>query len=511
MKRLLLALLVLSSIARAEDFVFPAQLQPDEISIDGRSTKFPGSNNAIYDQKLKDILTQLADKSSNSSKAINVKAWPYLAKGQGGNDTARIQRAIDDACNSTKQVFIPPGDYGTTDNLNIWCSGFKLFGVGPSSQIRILTPWMNPDALGTIAGVINIRHADNGVLNLGIPIYNVEVSDLGIVGTGNSHYLPPTDTGDPKGIVAYNASRVDILRNSFTNMGREILWMYGTSYAAHQDWLIEHNYFQRTDNLTENPGATVELGMENSTIRDNTFVGGYVAIGVDGNRLNVHANKVRYPALACIGVSDSGGGEENDIDGNYCLIRNSSVHAPVYGIAVSSDSSNTRVRNNNFIVEHVDGGQGAKVVNINSTNGTTIVSNNYVRVPGQIGMTAYNAELNIPGTATVIFTENRANQTTENTSQSRRAYGCFSNHASANLTCHYATNFCSGYTETNLGGADGYALDASGIGPLKVSVTDNIWPGGSIRMRNTQFNQDAGYSGRPFSLYSLPDGGTATP
>lgn len=63
---------------------------------------------------------------------VNVKQYPYLAKGDGTtDDTAAINAALA----ASKLVYIPPGTYKTSSALNVSQSGSLVYGSGRGSTI----------------------------------------------------------------------------------------------------------------------------------------------------------------------------------------------------------------------------------------------------------------------------------------------------------------------------------------------------------------------------------------
>lgn len=72
--------------------------------------------------------------SWNAPKVANVKAAPYLAKGDGqSDDTAAIQRALDE----NRDVFLPKGVYRISQPLRLNRAN-RLFGLGVYSKIEPL-------------------------------------------------------------------------------------------------------------------------------------------------------------------------------------------------------------------------------------------------------------------------------------------------------------------------------------------------------------------------------------
>lgn len=102
----------------------------------------------------------------SGSLAINVKDYPYLAKGDGTtDDTTAVQAAINASANGA--VFFPAGRYRVTASLTLPLEGVRLFGSGNKRSIIV-----NDSA----AGIAVIKADNQAAYNDGWVI-----EDLGII------------------------------------------------------------------------------------------------------------------------------------------------------------------------------------------------------------------------------------------------------------------------------------------------------------------------------------------
>jgi hypothetical protein len=445
---------------------------------------------------------------SNPATGPIYPQWWGAVPNDNQDDTQALRASFLSACTSSRDVSITPGIWDVTGNVRITCNGFTLHGAGSGvSVLRQLTTWLNPNP--SVAAIIDIRHADNNGPN-GVPISDILIRDIGFRGTGNTHYLPAQgNTGDPKAITSQNADKVTLLRLSADNFGREIVWPAGTRRGT--GWTVDTCYFKRVSEITENPGANFEANFDHSTITGSTFVGGYIGIGIGGNKVIVKGNHIIGPILAGISFGDAEGGISSAAVDNDITMSNSTLVAPVFGVYLTDVSKFNVVTGNTISFTQVPKGGGIKSVYVENSTGTNKVSSNMIVLDSSgwdAGMSAISMELGKAGTASVEATDNSITFVNEVSNAQRYGLVCTTYHPAAKLTCSMSNNRIYGLTNANTGG-DGFSWYVNqSEGKLIATVSQDQSTGGRGGVKNFSWN-DNSLNNVPLNLYTLSDGGVA--
>ncbi|MEP6754247.1 MAG: glycosyl hydrolase family 28-related protein, partial [Chthonomonadales bacterium] len=122
---------------------------------------------------------------ASSLGAINVKTAPYNCKGNGvTDDTAGIQKALNDSIVNHKTVLAPDGTYVITSTLTYVLPGGSTFNAGPKIVGNGSTSSI---FLNHVVGGPMIKfdvNASNGAYNV---IHGAKIQGIQIRGSGNSY------------------------------------------------------------------------------------------------------------------------------------------------------------------------------------------------------------------------------------------------------------------------------------------------------------------------------------